>query len=66
MFLTTDFLALLVFSFVGNAPSHRKYLPDGLNPAKENKQYYYEGHLCDRIWENPPYGIRARFVQCVF
>ena len=21
---------------------------------------------CDRIWENPPYGIRARFAQCAF
>ena len=22
--------------------------------------------ICDRIWENPPYGIQARFAQCVF
>ena len=22
--------------------------------------------ICDRIWENPPYGIRARFAQCAF
>ena len=22
--------------------------------------------ICDRIWENPPYGICARFVQCAF
>jgi hypothetical protein len=22
--------------------------------------------ICDRIWENPPYGIRARFAQSVF
>ena len=23
-------------------------------------------NMCDRIWENPPYGIRARFAQCAF
>jgi hypothetical protein len=23
-------------------------------------------HICDWIWENPPYGIRVRFVQSVF
>ena len=23
-------------------------------------------NICDRIWENPPYGIRARFAQCAF
>ena len=23
-------------------------------------------NICDRIWENPPYEIRARFVQCAF
>ena len=23
-------------------------------------------NICDWIWENPPYGIRARFVQCAF
>ena len=22
--------------------------------------------ICDRIWENPPYGICARFAQCAF
>ena len=22
--------------------------------------------ICDRIWKNPPYGIRARFAQCAF
>ena len=22
--------------------------------------------ICDRIWENPPYGIRARLAQCAF
>ena len=22
--------------------------------------------ICDRIWENPPYAIRARFAQCAF
>ena len=22
--------------------------------------------ICDRIWENPPYGIHARFAQCAF
>ena len=22
--------------------------------------------ICDWIWENPPYGIRTRFAQCVF
>ena len=22
--------------------------------------------ICDRIWENPPYGIRARFALCAF
>ena len=22
--------------------------------------------ICDQIWENPPYGIRARFAQCAF
>ena len=22
--------------------------------------------ICDRIWENPPYGIRAQFAQCAF
>ena len=22
--------------------------------------------ICDRIWENPPYGIPTRFVQCAF
>ena len=22
--------------------------------------------ICDRIWENPPYGIRARFAQSAF
>ena len=21
---------------------------------------------CDRIWENPPYGINAQFAQCAF
>ena len=20
--------------------------------------------ICDRIWENPPYGIRTQFAQC--
>ena len=23
-------------------------------------------YICDRIWENPPYGIRARLAQCAF
>ena len=22
--------------------------------------------ICDRIWENPPYGIRTQFAQCAF
>ena len=22
--------------------------------------------ICDRIWENPPYGINAQFAQCAF
>ena len=22
--------------------------------------------ICDRIWENPPYGINAQLAQCVF
>ena len=22
--------------------------------------------ICDRIWENPPYGITAQFAQCAF
>ena len=22
--------------------------------------------ICDRIWENPPYGIRTPFAQCAF
>ena len=22
--------------------------------------------ICDSIWENPPYGISARFAQCAF
>ena len=22
--------------------------------------------ICDRIWENPPYGIHTRFAQCAF
>ena len=25
-----------------------------------------ERDICDRIWENPPYEIRARFTQCAF
>ena len=24
------------------------------------------GHICDRLHENPPYGINALFVQCAF
>ena len=28
-----------------------------------NTEYMY---ICDRIWENSPYGIRARFAQCAF
>ena len=27
------------------------------------KLYYCGNNICDRIWENPPYGIRARFAQ---
>ena len=23
-------------------------------------------YICDRIWENPPYGICVRFAQCLF
>ena len=23
-------------------------------------------HICDQIWQNSPYGIRARFAQCAF
>ena len=25
-----------------------------------------EETVCDRIWENPPYGINAQFAQCAF
>ena len=25
-----------------------------------------DGHICDRIWENPLYGINAQFAQCAF
>ena len=29
-------------------------------------QTYKNIYMCDRIWENPPYGIRTRFAQCAF
>jgi hypothetical protein len=32
---------------------------------RKNNQLIYE-NVCDRIWENPPYGIRARFAQSAF
>ena len=27
---------------------------------------YKKSIICDRIWENPQYGIRVRFAQCAF
>ena len=33
------------------------------HPVQDKEDRIYK---CDRIWENPPYGIRARFAQCAF
>ena len=65
------------FRLTNEVPYSRKYWRE-LNLAVEPKisiariiadlilavLYGIAIHICDRIWENPPYGIRARFAQC--
>ena len=36
------------------------------NRAQAHKCESCSAYKCDRIWENPPYGIRAQFAQCAF
>ena len=36
------------------------------NSYQDSLELPINNYICDRIWENPPYGIRARFAQCAF
>jgi predicted RNA methylase len=49
---------MLLWSRSGLCAKPHEKLVDGGNVRLQSK--------CDQIWENPPYGIRARFAQSTF